>query len=210
MNLEQGNSIGPIALFGSGETSPAAQRIHHEVMSRLPKPVRAARLASLLETDPSRAAEVPKIEVSPLVSGPEKLEEGIPEGMRILLAEDNPFNQRVAAGMLKKLGCQVSLVVDGSQALDLLRKEEFDLIFMDCQMPEMDGYEASRRIREFPGAVAGIPIIALTANAFREDRDACLAAGMDDFMTKPVKLDQLELTLAKWSKVQSSGERQPS
>ncbi len=100
--------------------------------------------------------------------------------------------------MLEGLGCDVSVASDGIEALALAEEEEFDLIFMDCQMPRMDGYEASRQIREISGTVAGIPIIALTANAFQGDRDACLAAGMDDFMTKPVKKDQLEETLNKW------------
>ncbi|MCP4571297.1 MAG: response regulator [bacterium] len=107
-------------------------------------------------------------------------------GARILLAEDNPFNQRVAIGMLEMLGCTVALAANGAEAVEKASAEDFDLVFMDCQMPEMDGYEATRTIRGLDGDRARVPIVAMTANVLSGDREACYAAGMDDFLSKPV------------------------
>ena len=164
----------------------------------LPRPVRAGRLASLLDHDsPPQSKSVDRFGLGAAPTGKEaEVDSG--RTLRVLLAEDNPFNQKVACGMLQRLGCEVTVVEDGSEAVALATEEEFDLIFMDCQMPVMDGYEATRQIRLLDGGVAKIPIIAITANAFREDRDACMAAGMDDFLTKPVKKEQMAQVLAKW------------
>jgi signal transduction histidine kinase/DNA-binding NarL/FixJ family response regulator len=107
-------------------------------------------------------------------------------GMRILLAEDNPVNQFVATAMLEQVGATVSVVDDGQAALDLLHRERFDCVLMDVQMPRMDGLEATRRIRADPTLVR-VPVVAMTANAWNEDRQACLDAGMDDFVSKPVQ-----------------------
>jgi signal transduction histidine kinase/CheY-like chemotaxis protein len=107
-------------------------------------------------------------------------------GVRILLAEDNPINQFVATAMLEEVGAIVSVVGDGEAALDLLHREPFDCVLMDVQMPHMDGLEATRRMRIDP-ALARIPVVAMTANAWNEDRQACLAVGMDDFVSKPVQ-----------------------
>jgi signal transduction histidine kinase/DNA-binding NarL/FixJ family response regulator len=107
-------------------------------------------------------------------------------GMRILLAEDNPVNQFVATAMLEQVGATVSVVGDGQAALDLLHREPFDCVLMDVQMPRMDGLEATRRIRA-DSTLARIPVVAMTANAWNEDRQACLDAGMDDFVSKPVQ-----------------------
>ena len=123
------------------------------------------------------------------------------EQTRILLVDDHPLNQRVAQEMLKRLGCQVSTAGNGELALEKLEEQEFDLVFMDCQMPVMDGYEATRRIRRLQGEVAGIPIVALTANVMRRDLDACLAAGMDDTLTKPITQTKLHEMLEKWNLV---------
>jgi signal transduction histidine kinase/CheY-like chemotaxis protein len=165
----------------------------------LPRPVRTGRLAALLEGKAS--------EVSAILEGDGHLREVAAEPqdqapdrpLRVLLAEDNFFNQKVACGMLERLGCEVTVAADGVEAVAQSETRDFDLIFMDCQMPNMDGYEASRHIRKLDGSIARTPIIAITANAFREDRDACMAAGMDDFLTKPVKMEQLALVLSKWS-----------
>lgn len=122
-------------------------------------------------------------------------------GKRVLLVEDNPVNQRVASAMLEKLGCNCVLAEDGQQALQRLRQEAFDVVLMDCQMPEMDGYEATRQHRAEEGSVPGrrrLPIIALTANAFQADRRKCLEAGMDDFLAKPVTLEALRRKLGEW------------
>ena len=105
----------------------------------------------------------------------------------VLLAEDNKVNQKVAMRMLEKLGCRVHLATTGQQALELWGREEYDLILMDCQMPVLDGLDATKRIRalEEGQGRARTPIVALTANASLEDQRACLAAGMDDFVAKP-------------------------
>jgi signal transduction histidine kinase/CheY-like chemotaxis protein len=119
---------------------------------------------------------------------------------RVLLVEDNPINQKIALLMLEKIGCNVDVAANGIEALKALQLFSYDLIFMDCQMPEMDGYEATRRIRKLPQPISDIPIIALTANAFKEDQAKCIEAGMNDFVTKPVESSTLEGKLKRYLK----------
>lgn len=116
---------------------------------------------------------------------------------RILLVEDNPVNQLVAKGMLSKLGCEVVISGNGAEALEQLQLVPFDLILMDCNMPVMDGYEASRQIRQ-SGRWPQLPIIALTANAMPEERDRCRAAGMSDYLAKPFRRAELVSLLEQW------------
>ncbi|MFB4394754.1 MULTISPECIES: response regulator [unclassified Pseudomonas] len=116
---------------------------------------------------------------------------------RILLVEDNPVNQLVAKGMLGKLGCQVQVAAHGGEALEKLEHEGFDMVLMDCNMPVMDGYEASRRIRQ-SGRWPDLPIVALTANAMPEERDRCRAAGMDDYLAKPFRREELLALIDQW------------
>ncbi|MHC8373033.1 hybrid sensor histidine kinase/response regulator [Pseudomonas sp. MDT1-85] len=116
---------------------------------------------------------------------------------RILLVEDNPVNQLVAKGMLGKLGCEVSVAAHGGEALDQLELSEFDLVLMDCNMPVMDGYEASRQIRR-SGRWPQLPIVALTANAMSEERERCRAAGMSDYLAKPFRREELAALLDLW------------
>jgi signal transduction histidine kinase/CheY-like chemotaxis protein/HPt (histidine-containing phosphotransfer) domain-containing protein len=118
----------------------------------------------------------------------------------VLLAEDNPINQGVAKAMLHKLGLRWQLANNGAEALDQIgASEEFDLVLMDCQMPVMDGYQATAAIRKLPDPrKAALPIIALTANAMQEDEQACLNAGMNGFLAKPYTLAALHATLARW------------
>jgi CheY-like chemotaxis protein/HPt (histidine-containing phosphotransfer) domain-containing protein len=110
-------------------------------------------------------------------------------GCTVLVAEDNPINQQVIERLLQHLGAVVTVVDDGEAAVALMQRESFDLVFMDCLMPVMDGFEATRRIREWERGQrvrSPVPIIALTANALAGDRDACLAAGMSDYLAKPI------------------------
>ena len=125
----------------------------------------------------------------------------------MLLAVDNPVNQMVAVGILKSLGLETVAVSNGREALDALLLSPFDLVLMDCQMPVLDGYETTRLLRALPdssappGAAlppAKIPVVAMTANAMRGDREKCIAAGMDDYVAKPVQVAQLAATLSKW------------
>ncbi len=125
---------------------------------------------------------------------------------RVLLAEDYPANQKIARWMLERLGLHVTIAQDGKEVLAKLASEgPFDVILMDCQMPEMDGYEATKAIRTGNEAVAQLPIIAMTAAALASDRDRCLASGMNDYISKPVQQGDLARTLARWLPSSASG-----
>ena len=129
------------------------------------------------------------------VSGERKKIDG-----RILLVEDNSVNQQVTLGMLKALGCRSDIAGNGQEALDAIAREPYDLVLMDCQMPVLDGYEATRilRTRERESGRGRLTVVALTANALPGDSDRCLAAGMDDYLSKPFTIQKLHETLAKW------------
>ncbi len=120
------------------------------------------------------------------------------EGRRILLVEDNAVNQMVCQRMLLKLGCAVEVASDGYQALRQTEKERYDAILMDCHMPGIDGYETSIRLRERENGEGHTPILALTAGAMESDRMLCLEAGMDDYLTKPISLEELRAALERW------------
>ena len=166
--------------------------------AHLTKPVRKARLHHSLVT----ALERTFGSADELSS--KRLEEPAParitgRNLRVLVAEDNIVNQKVAINLLGKLGHSADVVVNGLEAVRALDRVAYDLILMDCQMPEMDGYEATRTIREEQRGGDRVPIIALTANAMRGDREKCLDAGMDDFLTKPIDRKLLVEALKKWS-----------
>jgi CheY-like chemotaxis protein len=120
------------------------------------------------------------------------------QAWKLLLVEDNPVNQRVAQAVLGKLGYQSELAVNGAEAVTAAAARSYDLILMDCQMPVMDGFEATRRIREAQAGARRVPILAMTANAMQGDRERCLQVGMDDYLPKPVTLDALRVALQRW------------
>ncbi len=138
------------------------------------------------------------------------VQEEMKHSVRILLAEDNPVNQKLAKVMLTKAGYQVELANNGQEAVDKYTQspEDFDLIFMDVQMPEMDGIEATKAIRRYeeqpatrnsqPATRRHIPIVAMTAHAMKGDREKCLEAGMDDYVTKPIKRELVFESIEKW------------
>jgi CheY-like chemotaxis protein len=120
--------------------------------------------------------------------------------IHILVVEDNSINQKVAVKMLDAFGFQTGIASNGKEALEALQKGHYDIVLMDIHMPEMDGYEATRQIRQSPSGTIPkeIPVIAMTANAMKGDREKCLAAGMDDYISKPINPRELNETLVKW------------
>jgi signal transduction histidine kinase/DNA-binding response OmpR family regulator len=163
-----------------------------DIDGHISKPARQKRLFELVTT----ALNIQG--VSEAVSTDETVIYGqLPDklGGRVLLVEDNLVNQAVAMGMLNVLGCEVAVAVHGKEALDELVNDTYDVVLMDCQMPVMDGFEATAKIRAMENAESHIPIIALTANAIEGDRDRCLNAGMDGYLSKPFKIEQLRKAL---------------
>ncbi|HEX2101386.1 MAG TPA: response regulator, partial [Candidatus Synoicihabitans sp.] len=170
-----------------GHSSPhaAAQRPH---VVPLNKPIKTATLVRCIHTALKSGA--PDGAARPASSSPRVLADEIP--LDVLLVEDNAVNQKVALRFLDRLGYRADAVGNGIEALTAIENRHFDLVFMDLQMPEMDGLEASRRIRQRLPSPRQPKIVALTANALQGDRELCLAAGMDDYITKPVKLHDLD------------------
>jgi CheY-like chemotaxis protein len=126
---------------------------------------------------------------------------------RVLVAEDNPINQKLAKRLLEKAGCSVDVASDGRQAVQMWRECAYNVIFMDCQMPTMDGYEATREIRQLEQSKAihnRTPIVAMTANTMAGDREKCLSAGMDDFIPKPIPSDAIDRVLHRWAEPSTS------
>ena len=160
----------------------------------LVKPVRQSELYNCLIT----VLGVTATDVgAPLQAMPRaSKEEG--NGIRVLLAEDNVVNQQVAVFMLQARGYQVDVAGNGIEALEALARTPYALVLMDCQMPEVDGYEATAEIRRREGSARHTPIIALTAHALRGERDKCIAAGMDDYLSKPITPDVLYATIRRW------------
>jgi CheY-like chemotaxis protein len=116
----------------------------------------------------------------------------------VLVAEDNAVNRLLVKRMFEKLGCRIDLACNGREAVEMARQLHYDVIFMDCFMPELDGYGAAREIRAQQQGAGRVPIIALTANAMADDRAKCIAAGMDDFLSKPVSVDDIRKVLQRW------------
>jgi two-component system sensor histidine kinase/response regulator len=123
-----------------------------------------------------------------------------PRALKVLVTDDNLVNQKLACALLAKLGCEVDTADDGADAVRKVGSTDYELVFMDCVMPGMDGFAATMAIRNLSGTCARVPIVALTACATEQDRNHCLAAGMNDFLTKPIRPDQLASCLTKWVK----------
>ena len=159
----------------------------------LTRPVLPLRLMGTLDDDPTVQGSAPPV----LPPAPSL------RGMRVLLAEDNPLNRELAIELLQRAGVQVSTVSTGAEALEAVQRSTFDAVLMDVQMPGMDGFEATRRIRALGGHLAFLPIIAMTAHAMAGDRERSLAAGMDDHLSKPIDTAMLLRTLQRWGQSHS-------
>lgn len=130
--------------------------------------------------------------------------------LRVLVADDNPVNREVAARMLEKLGIECTLAADGREAVEMARNGSYAMILMDCEMPQMDGFEATVRIRATEPGSAGTPIIALTASTAQGERERCLASGMNDFLSKPIRPQVLKEVLARWMPTVANVEQAPA
>jgi len=172
------------------EKEGTAQITGLPVTEFLPLPMRRTHLKTLLE---GHLGTLPALAAPELPAAPPAL-----AGLRILLVEDNLVNQRVALAVLRKLGLTPELAINGLEACAAAQDRTFDLILMDCQMPEMDGFEATRRIREREAGAGHVPILAMTANAMSGDRERCLEAGMDDYLAKPIAILDLKEALMRW------------
>jgi CheY-like chemotaxis protein len=130
---------------------------------------------------------------------------GHPRRLKILVAEDNKVNQIVTVRMLQKMGCQADLACDGASAISSVEANSYDLVLMDLNMPLVDGLEAARRIRRMPTAQSRVPIVALTASASDEIKSRCLAAGMNDYLSKPMEIQALRRALDRWGNWRAAG-----
>ncbi|MDO8332573.1 MAG: response regulator, partial [Pseudomonas sp.] len=177
LSSEQSNALTPFKQLAQ----PLARHTLHQALSQLLLP------QSQLQSPPPAALIAPEPSAQPTTQ----------RAPRVLLVEDNAVNQMVAKGMLSKMGCSVLVANHGAEALERLAQEPVDLVLMDCNMPVMDGYEASRRIRQNPDW-SDLPIIALTANAMLDERTHCIDAGMNDYLAKPFRMEQLVSLVQQW------------
>jgi len=189
-------SIGGVVALAQARHKPSADMASRAGIDAIfALPVRPTRLLGVLGSvlHPDLAPKVRRVAATATAGAASKAR------ARILVAEDNPVNQRVASHMLNKLGYRCDIASNGQEAVAMLAQLPYDLVLMDCQMPEMDGYTATRAIRKREDSEARhTPIIAMTANAMREDRARCLDAGMDGFIPKPIALEELETAMECW------------
>ncbi|MDP9481674.1 MAG: response regulator, partial [Chloroflexota bacterium] len=194
-----------VILTSLGQRGHAAAAQAAGVAGYLTKPVRQGHLkrclAAVLSSDSTAIDQAhggSARSARPLVTRHTLIEGRSHAQARILLAEDNAVNQRIAVKMLEKMGCRVDVAINGRRALDALETTHYDLVLMDCQMPEMDGFEATRALRSREGDGHRTPIVAMTANAMAGDRERCLDAGMDGYLAKPVRPDELTAAVSQW------------
>ena len=155
-------------------------------------------------TIPARCPATKVIVPMPHRDEPAAVEPTPTTALRILVAEDNPVNRMLATKLLEKMGCTVEVACDGVEAVQMALRENYDLVFMDCFMPNMDGYAATAELRRCRASGPHVPIVALTASAMVEDRAACLAAGMDDYLSKPIEVEALRAVLRRWTERRAS------
>jgi CheY-like chemotaxis protein len=187
-----------VMIASSGLRGDAARVSEIGFAAYLPKPLGATTLLDcLLEL---RAAEDPgsRSPGAPELITVHSMADHRPAPLRILIADDNPVNCRLAMLLLEKAGHRIDMVEDGAAAVEAVRRGDYDLVLMDVQMPGLDGLAATRRIRELEVAKAGVPVVAITANAMAGDDDRCLAAGMNDYITKPFDRARLLAKVAEW------------
>ncbi len=205
----------PLITLTSLKHRDPQQLLEQGFSAYLVKPVRQSRLFDCLMSIMNQPGDIavthrtnpsPRTSVDPSASTPDRAM-GQPGKLKILLAEDSAVNQKVVLHQLKSLGCAADVVANGQEVLDLMARIHYDIVLMDCQMPIMDGYEATRAIRRLEALNQHTVIMAITANAMTEDHDRCLAAGMDDYLTKPVRKEELAAKLAHWSQVLQENEQ---
>ena len=189
-------SIRLILLTSSGQRGDGQLFAHIGFAGYLVKPVTQRDLADCLLLVLANPADSWHLQSQPIVTRHALRTQRVRSGNRILLVEDNLVNQKVAVRLLERLGYRVEVAADGQAAIAAWQGSHFDLIFMDCQMPVMDGYEATREIRQREQGLRHIPIVALTADAMKEAEGKCRAAGMDDYLSKPIDRTKLEACLA--------------
>jgi CheY-like chemotaxis protein len=185
-----------VMLTSVGHWSEVRQLEGGDIDASLVKPVRQWQLLNALATTWSK-----RVGAAPAAAAPYRIrQEGAFAGMgiRVLLAEDNVVNQKVGVRMLERLGVRADVVANGREAVDMFQLARYDVILLDCQMPEMDGYAAAAEIRRLERGGRRVAIVAMTAEAMGDARERCLAAGMDDYIAKPVKFEQLTAVLREW------------
>ncbi|HBF35132.1 TPA: hypothetical protein DDW35_11285 [Candidatus Sumerlaeota bacterium] len=186
-----------VQLATVGRRGDAARALETGFDGYLVKPIKHGQMSACLQEIMGRTKGVAVESVPPLITQ-HSLKETRLRKARILLAEDNLINQKVAVHSLERMGHNIDCAANGRQAVDALNTRAYDIILMDCQMPEMDGYEATVAIRKLQGSKQHTPIIAMTANAIQGDREKCIAAGMDDYISKPFKPDELSTIIQKY------------